>query len=124
MTTLHRAYSHGLEIRDAEQRIIAGPLMPYDTPTKIGTYTESFARGAFEGVDPAEVPLLVSHRHADLPIGRTLTLTDGDHALVAEWQLSETRDSDEVLALARDGVPLGLSVGFQPITDKWSNDRS
>jgi HK97 family phage prohead protease len=29
-----------------------------------------------------------------------------------------------VLALARDGVPLGLSVGFQPVEDRWNNDRS
>ena len=32
-------------------------------------------------------------------------------------------DADEVLALARDGVPLGLSVGFSPISDRWSKDR-
>jgi HK97 family phage prohead protease len=120
-----RAYGTGaLEVRDAEQRIIAGPLIPYDTPTRIGGYTESFARNAFDGADPAEVPLLVSHQHAGLPIGRTLTLTDEPSALMGEWQLSETRDADEVLALARDQVPLGLSVGFAPLEDRWNSDRS
>jgi HK97 family phage prohead protease len=28
-----------------------------------------------------------------------------------------------VLSLARDRVPLGLSVGFQPIEDKWRGKR-
>jgi HK97 family phage prohead protease len=116
--------TQGLEIRDAEQRIITGAVVPFGVPTRIGTYTETFQRGAFDGVEPAEVPLLVSHQHAGLPIGRTLTLVDGEQALVGEWQLSETRDADEVLALARDQVPLGLSVGFAPVEDRWSSDRS
>ncbi len=116
--------TQGLEIRDAEQRISAGAVIPYDTPTRIGGYTESFARGAFDGVEPPEVPLLVSHQHAGLPIGRTISLVDGEHALVGEWQLSQTRDADEVLQLARDQVPLGLSVGFAPVEDRWNSDRT
>jgi len=108
----------------AEQRIIAGPIVPYGVETRVGAYTESFRPGAFQGADVGSVPLLVSHRHAELPIGRTLTLTEEPNALVGEWQLSETRDSDEVLTLARDGVPLGLSVGFAPVEDRWNSDRS
>jgi HK97 family phage prohead protease len=120
-----RAYGHGaLEIRDADRRIIMGSVVPFGVPTKIGAYTETFARGAFDGVEPSAVPLLVSHQHAGLPIGRTLTLTNGETALVGEWQLSQTRDADEVIALARDQVPLGLSVGFQPVEDRWSSDRT
>jgi HK97 family phage prohead protease len=125
MTMERRAYGTGaLEVRDAEQRIIAGPVVPFGVETKIGHYVESFQRGAFEGVDPAEVPLLVSHQHAELPVGRTLSLEDTELALLGEWQLSETRDSDEVLTLARDGVPLGLSLGFQPREDRWNRDRT
>jgi uncharacterized protein len=39
--------------------------------------------------------------------------------------VSSTRAGDEVLALARDGVRLGLSVGFIPTPggDRWSADR-
>jgi HK97 family phage prohead protease len=120
----HRAYAGTIEVRDAEQRIIAGPVVPYGTETRIGSYVESFTRGAFDGADPADVPLLVSHQHAALPVGRTLRLTDEPSALVGEWQLSRTRDADDVLSLACDGVPIGLSVGFQPIDDRWTKDRS
>ena len=116
--------ANGLEVRDAEQRIIAGPVVPYGTETRVGGYTESFAPNAFQGTEVGGVPLLVSHQHAGLPIGRTLTLDDTPTALTGEWQLSQTRDADEVLALAHDGVPLGLSVGFAPIEDRWNKDRS
>jgi HK97 family phage prohead protease len=112
-----------LLLRDAEQRVLSGVVVPYDSPTEVAGYTETFARGAFRDTDPATVPLLVSHRHADLPIGRTLSLTDGTIGLAGEWQLSQTRDADEVLALATDGVPLGLSVGFMNVEDRWSKDR-
>jgi HK97 family phage prohead protease len=112
-----------LLIRDAEHRILSGVVMPYGTPAKIGRFTETFARGAFADADPTCIPLMVSHRHAELPVGRTITLKEDRVALQGEFQLSETRDADEVLALACDEVPLGLSVGFMPEVDRWSPDR-
>jgi len=124
-TMIRHAYGRaGLEVRDAEQRIISGAIVPYGVETRVGGYVESFAPGAFTTAVPADVPLLVAHRHAQLPIGRTATLTDEPGALVGEFQLSDTRDADEVLALARDHVPLGLSVGFIPTEDKWNRDRT
>jgi len=126
MTTMIRhAYGRaGLEVRDAEQRVIAGPIVPWNVETRVGGYLESFTPGAFTGATPDDVPLLVAHRHAQLPIGRAATLTDEAAALTGEFVLSDTRDADEVLVLARDGVPLGLSVGFIPIEDKWNRDRT
>ena len=42
-----------------------------------------------------------------------------------EWRVSDTLIGNEVLALARDGVPLGLSVGFMEVPggSRWSADR-
>jgi Caudovirus prohead serine protease len=41
------------------------------------------------------------------------------------WHVSDTALGNEVLALARDGVPLGLSVGFAEVAggSRWSPDR-
>jgi HK97 family phage prohead protease len=41
------------------------------------------------------------------------------------WHVSDTLIGNEVLALARDGVPLGLSVGFAEVPggSRWSADR-
>jgi HK97 family phage prohead protease len=109
-----------VEIR-SEARILVGTVVPYNQQIRVGGYLESFAKGAFT-TDTA-VPLLVAHRHAHLPIGASVQLVDEDTRLAGEFVLSDTRDADEVLALAKDGVPLGLSVGFAPITDNWSADR-
>jgi uncharacterized protein len=119
-----RAYGRqGLSLRSEEERILAGVLVPYDTPTKIGGYTETFQRGAFADADPSAVPLLVGHDHAALPVGVTLALDEGHQALTGEWRVAETQAGDEVMALARTGVPISLSVGFRPISDRWSADR-
>ena len=41
------------------------------------------------------------------------------------WRITDTAPGNEVLALARDGVPLGLSVGFLEVPggSRWSTDR-
>ena len=52
---------------------------------------------------------------------RTTRPTDGLHAI---WKISETSLGDEVLELVRDGAVTDLSIGFIPVTDRWSTDRS
>jgi phage head maturation protease len=49
---------------------------------------------------------------ATLPIGVSVELEDRADAAWWAGRVSATGLGDEVLALARDGVPLGLSVGF------------
>jgi HK97 family phage prohead protease len=43
-----------------------------------------------------------------------------------EWHVSDTVIGNEVLALARDGVPLGLSIGFMdlPGGSRWNTERT
>jgi HK97 family phage prohead protease len=121
MTVLYRSHAlTDVEIR-AETRTLAGTVLPYGTQARIGGYVESFARGAF--ADAETVPLLISHRHAALPIGTSVALVDEPARLAGEFKLSETRDADEVLSLAKDGVPLGFSVGFVPDQDRWTRDH-
>jgi HK97 family phage prohead protease len=120
-TTTHRTT---FEIREAEGRTLYGLVVPYETETRVGSYLEQFAPGAFDGTDPDTVPLLAAHEHAGLPIGRTLALTDEATGLLGEFRISDTATGNEVLALARDGVPLGLSVGFRPDVDRWNPDRT
>ena len=89
--------------------------------------TEQFQRGAFDGTDPARIPLTATHPRdaGTLPIGRTMSIEDRADAAWGEWLVSDTMIGNEVLALARDGVPLGLSVGFAEVPggSRWSQDR-
>ncbi|HKQ01325.1 MAG TPA: HK97 family phage prohead protease [Actinomycetes bacterium] len=55
----------------------------------------------------------------------TLEIDDRADAAWGSWRMSNTLIGNEVLALARDGVPLGLSVGFAEVPggNRWSADR-
>jgi HK97 family phage prohead protease len=52
-------------------------------------------------------------------------LEDRADAAWGAWRVSDTMLGNEVLALARDGVPLGLSIGFAEVPggSRWSADR-
>jgi HK97 family phage prohead protease len=88
---------------------------------------EVFERGALAGAVPSRVPLTATHPRDSqtLPIGVTVELEERADAAWGAWRVSKTALGDEVLELARDGVPLGLSVGFAEVPggSRWSADR-
>jgi HK97 family phage prohead protease len=131
--TLDRCdYPSGLQLRDdGDGRTLVGPLLPWGVEARVldrgRLVVETFERGALAGADPARVPLTATHPRdaGTLPIGVTVELEERDDAAYGAWRVSETTLGNEVLALARDGVPLGLSVGFAEVAggSRWSPDR-
>jgi HK97 family phage prohead protease len=126
MTVLERAFTTALHVRDGgDGRVLFGALLPWgteaqvmDPPVRGRLVVESFQRGALAGNDPAKVPLMRTHPDGDprmLPIGVTVELEERADAAWGAWHVSDTAPGNEVLALARDGVPLGLSVGFMEV---------
>jgi HK97 family phage prohead protease len=130
MTIEVRALNFALQLRDeGDGRTLVGPLLPYGVEARIGPYVvETFERGAFTGTEPARVPLTATHPRdgGTLPIGVTIELRDEADALHGAWRVSKTSLGDEVLELARDGVPLGLSVGFEEVAggSQWNPTRT
>ena len=125
-------YPAALHVRDGgDGRTIEGPLLPWGVEARVldrgRMVVETFQRGALAGADPARVPLTATHPRdaGTLPIGVTLSIEDRDDAAWGAWRVSKTALGDEVLELARDGVPLGLSVGFHEVPggNSWSLDR-
>jgi HK97 family phage prohead protease len=131
--TLDRCfYPAGLHLRDdGDGRTLVGPVVPWNVEAKVldqgRLVTEVFERGALVDADPARVPLTATHPRdaGTLPIGVTLTIEDRSDAAWGAWRVSDTLLGNEVLALARDGVPLGLSIGFAEVAggSRWSPDR-
>jgi HK97 family phage prohead protease len=131
--TLHtRQFTTSLALRDeGDGRTLVGPVLPWDREARVldrgRLVTETFQRGALAGTDPARVPLTALHPKdaGTLPIGVTVELRDEADALHGAWHVSKTTIGDEVLELARDGVPLGLSIGFAEVPggNRWSADR-
>src|ERR671911_2034663 len=127
-----RAHTTTLAVRDGgDGRTLVGALLPWGVPARVvdqgRLVTETFTRGALEGTDPGRVPLTATHPRdaGTLPIGVTVELEERDDAAYGAWRVSKTALGDEVLELARDGVPLGLSVGFAEVAggSRWSADR-
>jgi uncharacterized protein len=127
-----RHFTSSLAIRDnGDGRTLVGPLLPWGVRARVADrgrlVTETFERGALAGTNPARVPLTATHPRdaGTLPIGVTLSIDDRPDAAWGEWRVSDTMIGNEVLALARDGVPLGLSIGFEEVAggSRWSADR-
>jgi uncharacterized protein len=127
-----RHLTSSLALRDnGNGRTLVGPLLPWEVEARVvdrgRLVTETFQRGALDGTDPAQVPLTATHPRdaGTLPIGVTLSIDNRSDAAWGEWRVSDTHLGNEVLALARDGVPLGLSVGFAEVPggSRWSPDR-
>jgi HK97 family phage prohead protease len=131
--TLDRVqYPAALHLRDeGNGRTLEGPLLPWGVEARVldrgRLVVEVFERGSLADVDPARVPLTARHPvdAQQLPIGVTVELRDEADALHGAWRVSKTALGDEVIELARDGVPLGLSVGFIEVAggNRWSADR-
>jgi uncharacterized protein len=128
-----RDFTTSLAVRDdGDGRTLYGPVLPWGVEARVldrgRMVVEVFERGALAGTDPARVPLTATHPRdaGTLPIGVTIELEDRADAAWGAWRVSDTLLGNEVLALARDGVPLGLSVGFLelPGGSRWTPDRS
>jgi uncharacterized protein len=129
---LTRAFPVNLAVRDkGDGRTLVGPLVPWGVEARVldrgRLVVETFERGALVDADPARIPLTAKHPrdNQELPIGVTVELEERADAAWGAWRVSKTALGDEVLELARDGVPLGLSVGFAEVAggSRWSADR-
>lgn len=128
---IYRATHADLEIR-GDGRTVAGIAVPYDDPVEIreiyGTFTEVFRRGVFKKTiterGPAKVKFLLNHDHMKLPLGRAVLLREDTAGLYAEFRVSKTTEGDDALESIRDGAVDGLSVGFEPVKDRWNEKKT
>lgn len=119
-----------LEVR-GDGRTVVGIAVPFDQPTAVrdgaGEYSEVFRLGAFARTiaDRGDrVKFLAQHDRRSLPLGRARLLREDAAGLYAEFRVSQTAAGDEALELIRDGALDALSIGFRPIRDRWTIDRS
>ena len=110
-----------IEIRVQGRRLL-GTVVRYGAPGESGM--ETFQAGAFAGGGLDDVMLNLQHQRGRMLARHpgTMTLRDGPEALTMEAALPETRDCDDVLALVKSRVIVGLSVGFVALSERWERD--
>ncbi len=131
MTKLDRSafVLDGFEVRSTSdgQRLLDVMAVPFDRPTNIGPFVETFRRGAFAKTiaeRPEKVKLLAQHEDRSLPLGAAKELRETESGLFASMRVSKTRAGDEALELIADGALDSVSIGFVPVRSAWSQDRS
>lgn len=89
------------------------------------TYRERFAPGSTTRTIAErghKVRLLVGHDQRRFPVGRASRLWEEPDGLHGVFDVAETRDGDDLLVLARDGLVDSFSVGFSPVREVRDED--
>ena len=110
------------EIRAGDDGAVTGIVMPYNTPAKIGRFTEKFTPGAFNPLGD-NIRVNVQHERGR-PLARNvpgggLTLSDSDSELRGTVTLPDTVTGQEARALIDRRVLTGFSVEFVATKESW-----
>jgi HK97 family phage prohead protease/HK97 family phage major capsid protein len=94
---------------EEKTRTIAGVAVPYGVEATALTGPVRIEKGAIRAEGK---PKFIRDHDLSRPLGVVTELIDSDEALMFEAKISATRDGDEALVLASDGVLDSVSVGL------------
>ena len=111
----------------AERRIDVRLVAWGDVAQDPSGYRETIMRGAFAGIDPADVVLesgadLRNGGHETRAVGVAEAIVERDDGAYATFRVAPTPAGDELLALTGSGVLRRASVVFAPIKSKQRAD--
>jgi len=95
------------------------------TSWHVDSYGTAFAPGAWAKTlaERGDRVLVLWQHDPYLPIGKPTALAEDGTGLAVDAAVTEaTQHGRDAMALLRDGVPLGLSVGFRTIRERQAND--
>lgn len=111
----------------ASGRTLTGYAAVFGTETRMGSFTERIAPGAFSKslASGRDILALLDHR-ADVLLGRTasgtLKLTEDAKGLAFELRLPDTQAGRDLVALAERGDLGGMSFGFIAEDEEWNGN--
>ena len=113
----------GTELR-SDGRQLFGRVAPFNTPARIGSFTEEIAPGAFRAslTSGADIVALQDHM-PDRLLGRTrsgtLRLSEDTGGLNFALDLPDTTAGRDLLTMVQRGDCGGCSFGFVPTEESW-----
>ena len=115
---------------DQGEKIIEGHPAVYNQKTAIGNwFYEIIERGAFDGADMTDVPLLVNHNMKQIPVARSrrnngnstmqLSLDEKGIAIRATLDTENNADAKQLYSAVSRGDMDGMSFAFRVDADEW-----
>ncbi len=97
---------------DVGRRTISGLVLPWNSPARVNgsDFPLRFARGSVLVDDGAR---LLGYHDRARPLGAPTSWQDTPKGLRATFKIARTRDGDEALSMAEDGILDGLSIGAE-----------
>lgn len=115
-----------LTFREADDgtAVIEGRAVPYNVPTTVaGAFAERFAVGSVDPADLLGAPILWNHDRAEV-IGHIVEAEQADDGPHFRADLIPTSRGRDAILTLRHGSVRGLSIGFEPIEQTWSDDNT
>jgi len=105
---------------DSDSRIISGYASTYD----LDQGGDIIVRGAFaKTLETGSNRVKVLWQHdSQQPIGRPQKMQEDDKGLFVESYIAKTRQGDEALELAREGIIDSMSIGYQVNDSEYKDD--
>ena len=117
------SFESEVTVRNISKREVDVRLAPFDVEIETLRGPEVIERGAFAGIEPANVLLMGLEHEVHLglsqdgrviptrrPMGVGMTIEERQDAAYGTFRVAKTAAGDEFLALANDGVVRGVSV--------------
>ena len=114
-------FSSQIESSDNERRVIAGKIVPFETPGNTSVGKVVFAKGSIDVGDPGKIKMLMQHRN-DKPIGRMQKFNEEQDGIYASFKISASMQGSDALMLASEQLIDGLSVGVDVIKSSQKKD--
>lgn len=114
-------FSSQIESADGERRIIAGKIVPFETPGNTSVGKVVFAAGSIAIGDPGKVKMLMQHMN-DKPIGRMQRFNEEQDGIYASFKISNSMQGQDALILASEQLIDGLSVGVDVLKSSQKKD--
>ena len=108
----HLTFSASIEAADANRRIISGQIVPWGEVGNTSVGKVIFERGSIQVPNVAKIKLLAQHQQtASGVIGRAQSIKATDAGMDGVFKVSASRDGENFLIKASEGLLDGLSVG-------------
>ena len=108
----HLVFSASIEAADANRRIISGQIVPWGEVGNTSVGKVIFERGSIQVPNVAKIKLLAQHQQtASGVIGRAQSIKATDAGMDGVFKVSASRDGENFLIKASEGLLDGLSVG-------------